>query len=61
MAKKCRNFCKWLNYNYNSDDGDLWEFKSYKCDKYKKDLGGYPYRCEECVLYNNTHSGKKGS
>ena len=62
MTKKCREFCKCLVYNYNSDDdGDLWGFKSYRCAKYDKDLGDFPNRCEECLLHNNSHNVKKGS
>lgn len=47
---KCRNFCKWLNYHCVSDKYESeWNFESYKCDKYKKDLGKTPEKCEECL------------
>ena len=47
---KCKNNCKWLGYNYITDEyGHIIDLTEYKCEKYKIPLGDYPNRCTKCL------------
>ena len=46
---KCKMHCKWLGYQYETDDlSHIVGQDGYKCEKYKKTLGNKAIKCEEC-------------
>lgn len=47
---KCSTSCKWLGYNYRTDDlGHIINLTEYKCEKYKRLLGDFPDKCLDCL------------
>lgn len=46
----CKEYCKWLGYQYKTDDlKHITGQDGFKCERYKKYLGKEPKRCEECL------------
>lgn len=49
-TKECKKYCKWLGYQYKTDDLKyILGQEGFKCEKHKVFLGSNPIRCKECL------------